>query len=128
MLVLPQKLPPMFPFLCCKLLISYKFNALHMESKDNELHGNDSGDLDLRARIISELCGQRLLDERLLTFPHAMFAAPRQSCVYSRTCVPATFLTTDPFDEDLYLLPRHGNQLGMTTPQPNPRKPLHPLI
>ena len=39
------------------------------EQLDNELHGNDSGDLDLRARIISELCGQRLLDERLLTFP-----------------------------------------------------------
>src|SRR5690606_23069988 len=79
------------------------------EQLDNELHGNDSGDLDLRARIISELCGQRLLDERLLTFPHAMFAAARQSCVYSRTCVPATFLTTDPFDEDLHLLPRHGS-------------------
>ncbi len=60
------------------------------EQLDNELHGNDSGDLDLRARIISELCDQRLLDERLLTFPHAMFAAPRPFCVYSPTCAPAT--------------------------------------
>lgn len=60
------------------------------EQLDNELHGIDSGDLDLRARIISELCAQRLLDERLLTFPHAMFAAPWPSCVYSPTCAPAT--------------------------------------
>ncbi|EOD54879.1 hypothetical protein G113_12052 [Aeromonas molluscorum 848] len=45
----------MFPSLRCKLLISYKFNALHMESKDNELHVIDSGDLNKRARIIAEL-------------------------------------------------------------------------
>ena len=69
MLVLPQKLPPMFPSLCCKLLISYKFNALHMESKDNELHGVDSGGLDLRARIISEVWRQRLLARRRHIFP-----------------------------------------------------------
>ena len=61
------------------------------EQLDNELHGNDSGDLDLRARIISELCGQRLLDERLLTLPHAVFAVQRQSCVYSRPCASPDF-------------------------------------
>ena len=79
------------------------------EQLDNELHGNDSGDLDLRARIISELCGQRLLDERLLTLPYAVFAVQRQSCVYSRPCTPAPLLATDRYDEDLYLLPRHGS-------------------
>ena len=60
------------------------------EQLDNELHGNNSGGLDLRARIISELCDQRLLHERPLTFPHAKFAASGQSCVYSHPCILAT--------------------------------------